>query len=426
MFKRSKRSLPHPQKLQTFPRQESRTAAADLLPRGLQLGTLLQRAGSMSTCQRELHAAHARAVSLEEELESERQRHAATSACLQQEQEMLAILGARLAAVETVAGTSTTDVIQLQQHLQEEQQLHDVALRSLVQLRKANQELQQQLASLAHSTSMNSTGNSSSLRIVLRAVSLATGLAAAAVLQATTVPPAVVALAWPAVTAAVTAKAAAALLGGLAWACRQVFHVTETRHEGLQDGIYHPEVSTAAAFPASYNCWHYQHMYSYTDDSSNSSATSSSSCYADYISSNAYETSSSGSEHEEQQLGCAWDSEGVGCALKPCSSTDSSTASESCSVQPYTDSSDCPACVSCVPVLNCDLCQPCSPMCAEPAPSKQEPERSPGRALTCMLTEQQCDGADSSCMQVQTSALEQGCLTYARGWVLETVHEDMP
>lgn len=435
MFKRSKRSLSHPQKLQTSPRQEPSTAAAGLLPDCLQLSTLLKRAGSMgSTCHRELQIAHARAVSLENELESEKQRHAATAACLQQEQEMLAILGARLAAVETVAGTSTTDVTQLQQQLQEEQQLQEVALLSLVQLRRANQALQQQLTSLAYSTSTNSTNSTSSssnLHFVLKAVSLATGLAAAAVMQASTAPPAVVALAWPAVTATVTAKATAAALGGLAWACRKVFHAsTETqRVAGPQDRTkYPPDISTAAVFPASYNCWDYEDEYWQTEESSSSSSdivsSSSQCCFVDYIRSYAQlsEGSSSGSDLE---MPCAWDGEGAGCALQPCSSTYSSTASESCSVQAYTDSSDYPARVSCVPVLDCDLCQPLSPMCAGPVPAKQEPERSPGRALTCVLTEQQSDDADSSSMQVHTSALEQGCLTYARGWVLETVHEDV-
>jgi hypothetical protein len=336
---------------------------------------------------------------------------------------MLAILGARLASVETVAGTSTTGVVQLQQQLQDEQHLHDVALRSLLQLRRAHARLQQQLASMP----VNNSSSSSTHRVhavsiagvVFRAACLASGLAAAAVLQASTVPPAVVGFAWPAITATVAAKATAAVLQGLGWLCRKTFVASTDRQQtGLQDAasltasINVATAAAATAAPASFNCWEQGDVLIQAVDCCSSSSSSGDgsdlfygACRSAGCLTQLPDSSSIGSEAEGI---CAWDGVESECAVQSCSSVDSAIFYE----HTYSDdssnsnSSSGRGCSQCAEPLQCVL--------SSPLPAKQEPD-----GLSCGV--QQAKGAgDMYSLQLE---VKQGCPTYARGWVLETVHE---
>jgi hypothetical protein len=370
-------------------------------------------------------------MDLQKAVECERQRHAATAACLQQEQEMLAILGARLASMETVAGTSTTGVFQLKQQLQDEQHLHDIALRSLMQLRRAHALLQQQLAGMP---AKNSNSSSSAHRVhavsgagmVFRVACLACGLAAAAVLRASTSPPALTGLAWPAMTAAVSAKATAAVLQGLCWLCRKAFVAsTDRQHAGLQDqasltasiNVATSTAAAAAAAPASFNCWELGDVLIQAVDCSNSSSSigDDSDLYYGACRSAGYLTQlpDSGSIGSEAEGICTWDGAESESAVQSCSSVDSTLFYE------HTYSDDSSSTSSSKEISQCAE----SPhnVLSGPVPAKQEPDDTvPCTVLaTGVLAEQQVMGAADS-MQF---GVEQRCPTYARGWVLETVQE---
>lgn len=420
MFKRSSKRTSLPQ----APARHGIMAEVNGSDPCLKLSSLLKRAAGPSA--EPAHTAHAaaHAACLDRELEAERQRHAATAACLSQEQEMLAILAARLAAVETVAETSSFSVVKLQQELQEEQHLHDIALRSLVQLRKAHQALQLQIASLpsvsSSITATNSSRHSSivmpaslSTRLAFWATCLPCGAAAAAVLQACVVPPpAVVALTWPALTAMLAANTAAAVLHGIGWLCRKAVHAsTGTPQHGPQP---HVHISTAATTPVSFDCWEEGNVsIPQAEDSRNSSSAESLGSTEEYL----YAPSN---QSEVVGVICAWDDVDSTCGLQPWSSTDSSSSSRYCSAACNSDcsaacGSDCSAACSgdssSVSGSDSQLVD-CSPV-----PATRQPEGTPGSALAA---EAQAKGGDSS---VQCSPEQQGCHAYIRSWVLETVHE---
>lgn len=320
---------------------------------------------------------------------------------------MLAILAARLAAVETVAETSSSSVVRLQQELQEEQHLHDIALRSLMQLRKAHQSLQLQIASLpsvrSNITATNSSRHSSivmpaslSTRLAFKATCLACGAAVAAVLQASVVPPpAVVALARPALTAMLAANTTATVLHGIRWLCRKAVHAsTGTQQHGSQS---HVDIITAATSPASFDCWEQGDIFIPQAEASTNSSS------AEYLGSTVEYLHAPGIQSELVGVICAWDDVDSMCCLQPWSSTGSSSSSD-CNAA---CSSDC----SSVPGSDSQLVD-CSPV-----PATREPEGTPGSALAA---EAHAKGGDSS---VQCSPEQQGCHAYASSWVLETVHE---
>lgn len=336
---------------------------------------------------------------------------------------MLAILAARLAAVETVAETSSCDVVQLQQELQEEQQLHDIALRSLMQLRTAHQSLQLQIASLSV-VSSSSRGTNSSIamraslraRLTFKATCLACGAAAAAVLQASVVPPpAVVALAWPALTAMLAANTTATLLHGIGWLCRKAVHAsTGTQQHTAQLQV---AISTAATSPASFNCWEQGNVFIPQAESNTSSSID-----TEYLASTEEYLYAPIIQSDVVDVICAWDDVDSSCGLQPWSSTDSSSSSSGngssscCSIEDSSTEDSAAACGSDRSSVSSSDSQPvdCSPV-----PATQEPEGTPSSAQAA--AEVHAQGGGSS---VQCSTEQQGCHAYARSWVLETVHEN--
>jgi hypothetical protein len=426
MFKRSSKPA-------SLPQSQTRHGVEVNDPHCLQLSSLLKRAASGSSAGLPDMVHAARATCLEQELEAERQRHAETAACLTQEQEMLAILAARLAAVETVAETSSCDVVQLQQELQEEQQLHDIALRSLMQLRTAHQSLQLHIASLS-AVSSSSTGTNSSTamraslraRLAFKATCLACGAAAAAVLQASVVPPpAVVALAWPALTAMLAANTTAALLHGIGRLCRKAVHAST----GAQQHTAQLQVaiSTAATSPASFNCWEQGDVFIPQAESS----TTSSSVDTEYLASTVEYLYAPIIQSDVVGVICAWDDVDSVCGLQPWSSTDSSSCISSCiSISSGNGSSR--SCSSIEDISIEDNAASCGsnyssvsgssdsqPVDCSPVPATPEPESTPSSALAAAEA-LATSGAGGS---VQCSTEQQGCHAYARSWVLETVHE---
>lgn len=229
------------------------------LPQCLQLSSLLRRAARLQHAHSgsrvgQTAAESARLLSLQTELEQERRQHAATAVCLQQEQEMLAVLATRLAQAETAARLSTADLMHLQQDLQDEQHLCDIALRTLIELSNQNADLQQQLQ-LCDLSSVSAAVRGPGRGLVARAACIAAGTAAAAVLPAR-LPPAVVDLAGPAAAAALAAKATGAVISALGSLRRRTAPASPSEQPSAQQD-FHPPVSTtaAAAAPASFNCW---------------------------------------------------------------------------------------------------------------------------------------------------------------------------
>jgi len=255
MFKRRRAAATHSKKSHDPCLIPDVHGAGGLHSHCLQLGALFKRSahepGAFAAAQLQLAA-------LGQQLEAEQQRHAATTACLQQEQEMLAILAARLAAVETLVGCQGSGLSHVHQMLRDEQHLHDIALRALIQQRRLNCLLKQQLESMQDNsistTSSCSQSASSSKRMAFRtACAAAGGLAAATCLTTSAVPEAVSALAWPLMTAAMGAKATAAALRTLGCLHRVLWC---KKQPAVPPPGLEPTISCSIASGLrSFNCW---------------------------------------------------------------------------------------------------------------------------------------------------------------------------
>jgi hypothetical protein len=222
---------------------------------------------SSNSSSKELHAGlQNHVMHLEKELELERQRHGTTAACLTQEQEMLAVLAIRLAAVETTAGHATCDTSELQQLLQEEQQLHDMTMNALNHQLRVAQQLRQQLSSLALTTTTSTAAAAAGLgrtgrQFAFRAVCVLTGIAAAAAFPIKWLPPAVLSPAAPAATAIIAAEATTVALRALGWLA-SLLHCNKRQQQqhwvpGAATAISSAAVSAWAAGPVSFNCWEF-------------------------------------------------------------------------------------------------------------------------------------------------------------------------
>jgi hypothetical protein len=230
----------------------------------------LNSSSPSTSSSKHLHAVlQARVMHLQKELMHERQRHQTTAACLAQEQEMLAVLATRLAAVETNAGHATCDASHLQQLLQEEQQLHDITLNALETQLKVTQQLQQKLHNLALAASTTPAAASglgrATKHVAFRALCVLTGVAAAAALPAKSLPPAVLSLAAPAATATIAAQATTAALRAVGWLMRllaghkrqqqQKQQQQQRQETGASIPFNSAAVSAWAAGPLSFDCW---------------------------------------------------------------------------------------------------------------------------------------------------------------------------
>jgi hypothetical protein len=325
-------------------------------------------------------------LSLHTELEQERRRHAATAACLQQEQEMLAILAARLAAVETAATVTTADLSHTQQELQDEQHLYNVALRSLIELRHKNQALQQQVCSLS-SNSNPSAGSVRLAGLANRAACIAVAAAAAVTLPIRS-PPAVASLAGPAMAAALAARATGAALSTLGRLCSPRGRVPANATPQHAAGQVLPAISiaAAAAAPVSFNCWEQGDVYIQAEDSSCCSSSSSSS-------SSEVSLGSTCRLLEAAKLGviCAWDD------LDSCCSLDCHIDSEASYLGTGTTEDDASPGLEDYSIPE-DLQLPPSDAAV---PAKAEPVDSAGGCvLTWVLTDRECKvGAAAGCRQ---------------------------
>lgn len=279
MFRRSKQrssAPPQPQKKAAPAPAGCHVQWADQRPGPLrlpflQLGALLRRVAEPMSMQQELQGLQALAMCLRRKLESEKRKHAATKAALQQEQEMLSILAARLAAVETVAGSTGADLTQTLQELHNEQRLHDITIRSLAMQRKLTEELKQQLEQLEVSTAAGSPRSCSSssrkAQLAMQVTCLAAGLAAAVVgLPISPVlPPAsvVVSAAKPILSGLLAAKTTAAVLRTVGCilhsssrgTCNQKQQQQQKRRQASTQCAPTICGSTAPGTLRSFNCW---------------------------------------------------------------------------------------------------------------------------------------------------------------------------
>lgn len=184
---------------------------------------------SMAYGSKQLQVATRQLVYAASQLHAERMSHGHTLLMLQQEQEMLAVVASKLAAVETSEAAARRELSYLELCLQGEQLIHNQTAESLAQLQTDHQQLQQQLtaalAARADADASTIVGSNKNKRFARRLLGSAPKLliwsaaAASAVAGAKSRSPEAAAASRVLTLAAAAGQAAEAVLCGLDWVC---------------------------------------------------------------------------------------------------------------------------------------------------------------------------------------------------------------